>query len=90
MGVGAAAGAIGAKLGGALGTFLIPIPGVGTAAGVLIGAGLGFIAGALIDGFINADIFCGGTKSAMDVVKDWVFDGVCTVKQFMGLCPVEG
>jgi hypothetical protein len=39
------AGSIGATLGGALGTALIPIPGVGTAIGSAIGGGLGSAAG---------------------------------------------
>ncbi len=65
--------ASGAYLGGVVGSF-IPIPGVGTAAGVVVGAAVGTVVGAFTSGAIDS-LF----DSGADTLGDWggaVVDGV--------------
>lgn len=69
----AAGAASGAAMGGVIGSF-VPIPGVGTAAGVIIGAGVGTVVGAFTSGAIDS-LF----NSGADTLGDWgsaVADGV--------------
>ena len=64
--------ASGAYLGGVVGSF-IPIPGVGTAAGVVVGAAVGTVVGAFTSGAIDS-LF----DSGADTLGDWggaVVDG---------------
>lgn len=65
--------ASGAYLGGVVGSF-IPVPGVGTAAGVVVGAAVGTVVGAFTSGAIDS-LFTSGA----DTLGDWggaVVDGV--------------
>jgi hypothetical protein len=65
--------ASGAAIGGAVGTF-IPIPGVGTAAGVVVGAAVGTVVGAFTSGAIDSL-----WESGADSLGDWgnaAVDGV--------------
>lgn len=65
--------ASGAYLGGVVGSF-VPIPGVGTAAGVVVGAAVGTVVGAFTSGAIDS-LFSSGA----DTLGDWggaVVDGV--------------
>jgi hypothetical protein len=65
--------AAGAATGAVVGSF-IPVPGVGTAAGVVVGAGVGLVVGAFTSGAIDS-LF----DSGADTLSDWggaVTDGV--------------
>ena len=69
----AAGAASGAYFGGMIGSF-VPVPGVGTAAGVVIGAAVGTVVGAFTSGAIDS-LF----DSGADTLGDWggaVVDGV--------------
>lgn len=57
--------AAGAATGAVIGTF-IPVPGVGTAAGVVVGAGVGLVVGAFTSGAIDS-LF----ESGADSLGDW-------------------
>lgn len=89
LAVGAASAKIGMELGGFVGSVL-PIPIVGTVVGMVLGAALGFVIGIAIDGILNAKWFCGGTKSAMDLLKDGAFYVFSSGAQYFGFCPAEG
>lgn len=61
----AAGAASGAAIGGVVGSF-VPIPGVGTAAGIVVGAGVGIVVGAFTSGAIDS-LF----DSGADTLGDW-------------------
>lgn len=69
----AAGAASGAYIGGVVGSF-VPVPGVGTAAGVVVGAAVGTVVGAFTSGAVDS-LF----QSGADSLGDWggaVVDGV--------------
>lgn len=69
----AAGAASGAYIGGVVGSF-VPVPGVGTAAGVVVGAAVGTVVGAFTSGAVDS-LF----ESGADSLGDWggaVVDGV--------------
>lgn len=77
----AAGAASGAYFGGMVGSF-VPVPGLGTAAGVVIGAGVGTVVGAFTSGAIDS-LF----DSGADALGDWgsaVADGIEEVGDTFG------
>lgn len=71
----------GAAAGGAIGT-LIPVPGLGTAAGVVVGAGVGLVVGSFTSGAIDS-LFESGADSLTDL-GDAVSDGLSEVGDTLG------